>query len=159
MNFVDIQDNVRDAIKASPTFTAQAATTVCSDNGDKKTFKEDALQNSGYSVSVWPPTRGMSNQDEDAVVGVNAVIVVRLELNPTKLAAIEAAHVATPSDPTQGNFINTKVAAIIKAVLRIDPLPAAVRFALAADAFELITFDEGLVAYHIRFTRFTTFGS
>jgi hypothetical protein len=159
MNFIEIQNVVRDAIKASPTFSAAAATTVCSDNGDKKTFKEDALQNSGYSVSVWPPTKGMADQGEDKVVGVDAIIIARLEINPTKLAALEAANISNPANPTQGNFINTRIAAIIKAVINLAPEANRSRFALAADAFEMVNFDEGLVAYHIRFTRFAVFGS
>lgn len=158
MNYLLIQDTIRDAIKADAQFALAAATTICSDDGTSKRFLENALANTGYSVSVWPPTRGDANRNEDAHVGVEAMSVVRLQINPQLLNTIRAANISNPSNPTVGNYINILVAAVIRAVLNIAPSPTGVRFALAPDAFDLVTFDEGLIAYHIRFTRLAVFG-
>jgi hypothetical protein len=44
------------------------------------------------------------------------------------------------------------------AVLAVDADPGGVKFQLASDAFELINFDEGELAFHMRFKSLVIFG-
>jgi hypothetical protein len=60
--------------------------------------------------------------------------------------------------PDPGQVVNGMIKDLIGAVIEADPDNGGVRFALSSDCFELVTFDEGLVAYHIRFNRFAVFG-
>lgn len=154
MNFLDIQQTLRDAIAANTLFAADAAVTVVKDNGASKHAIEEAFLTKGYSIAVWPSTKGRANQDEDAHQAANVQNVVRLCINPQQLKAIR-----TGNTQTDGNYINVALAAIIASVLGIAPDPAGIRFQLDPDAFELISFDEGMIAYHIRFSRVTVFGT
>ncbi len=153
MNFITLQQTIRDAIAANTLFAADAATTVLKDNGASKSDLEKAFLTKGYSIAVWPSTKGSANRNEDAHQGVECQTLVRLCINPQKLKSI---RVANHSD---GEFINNSVAAIVASVIGIAPSPTGVRFQLDPDAFELISFDEGMIAYHIRFSRLAVFGT
>jgi hypothetical protein len=160
MNFRVLQQTVRDAIAGHATFAPDADITVLKDNGASKADIERAFLTKGYSVAVWPAVRGKANSGDDSAQGVNTQTIVRLCINPQTLKAVRAANVIDPSKPKDGEYINDFVADIISSVLAIAPFsPPGVRFQLDADAFELVSFDEGMITYHIRFTRFVVFGT
>jgi hypothetical protein len=157
MNFIAMQQTIRDAIAANALFAPDnpggTAVTVLKDNGASKHLIEKAFLTFGYSVAVWPCTKGSANPNEDAHQAGPATYVVRLCINPQKLKTIRN------NNQSDGEFVNTSLAAIIASVLGVAPSPAGIRFQLDADAFELISFDEGMIAYHIRFSRVTVFGT
>jgi hypothetical protein len=168
MNFIALQKTVYNLIVASATFAADAASTVCQDSGDKRAFIEAALDiangspvGKGYTVSVWPPVRGNSDGELGGQSGVECTIVVRFEVNPALFqnAAFLAALAALTPPQDASAWLNTRLAAIVAAVLGAGPEAGGTKFQLAADAFELVNFDEGLVAYHLRFVRLAVFGS
>lgn len=154
MNFVDLQKTVRDLIAAHATFAPLAASTVFVDLGDKKASLEAALDvtstppGPGYAIAVWPPARGNSDSETAGINGVDCMLVVRFEVNPQFLK----------DQADAGKWVNTRVKDLIASVMGNEPDAGGVRFQLAADAFELVNFDEGLLAYHIRFSRFAVFG-
>lgn len=154
MNFLELQPTIASLIARSPTFAANAAV-VFADSGTVKKEKEAALDldnnppGPGFNIAVWPPTRGNASGDPCGVEGVDAGVVVRLEVNPKSL----------PGNPIDAAFcINTMTTKIVEAVLGAAPEAGGVTFQLASDAFELVNFDEGLIAYHIRFVRFCVWG-
>jgi hypothetical protein len=160
MDLTALTKTVRDAIAANALFSDDAANTVFEDYGTLKTKKETALdldgsprvaKGKGYDISVWPPARGNSNDQMAGLTGADCAVIVRFEINPKALAAL------SPSDA--GVWVTTRVKAIFDSVLGIPPENNLTRFQLAADCFELVNFDEGLIAYHLRFARFTTFGA
>ena len=150
MNFIDLQSVVRDLIAAHATFSADAASTVFADVGNVKPLVEEALQVKGYAVTVWPPIRGNVTQDDGpaGIVPIESIIVVRLEVLPQKLAGQD--------DPSA--YLNGLVRDIIGAVLSAPEEIGGVRFGVPPDAFDLMNFDEGLIAYHLRFKRLAVFG-
>lgn len=168
INFVLAQQTARDLIAANSFFVADAATTVFVDLGFSKSLTDAALNipslgaggaGKGYAVSVWPATRGSAAGEEAGQTGVESTFIVRLEANPQQLKIVDAAHASDSSKPTAVEWFNTFVAAVISSLLSADPELGGVKWELAGDAFELTNFDEGLIAYHIRFKRFTVFGS
>lgn len=149
MKFIAIQKTVRDLIAAHPSFEADAATTCIADSGYGKPLIEKSLADKGFSIAVWPPANG-SVLDEHAsgATGVQVTIVVRVEFEPR----------AIQSAPSAAAFVNQTLADIIAAVMNQSAEAGGVRFELSRNAFELMNFDEGLVAYHIRFEQFAVFG-
>ncbi len=161
MNFLNINATVRDAIAAHAAFAAVPAAVIL-DLGFSRNTIEHALNNPGYSVAVWPVTKGSSDSEVAGRSGVYSAVVVRFEVNPQKLKTVQLAHDATPADentPTADVWLNTKLKAIVAAVLGIAPSNGGIKFQLDADAFEMTNFDEGLLAYHLRFQRLAVFGS
>lgn len=166
MNFLNLQSKVAALISAHATFKDAADDTVCQDLGDKKSFIEASLDIStdptgdGYAISVWPPARGHSDSEAGGATGVDALVVVRFEVNPEMLKKLDP--LPNLPDGTKQDastiWLNTRIKDIVNAVLSAPPEVGGVKFQLAADAFELVNFDEGLVAYHIRFSRFVVFG-
>jgi hypothetical protein len=178
MIFTSLMSTVQGAIAAHPTFAPNAATTVFKDLGDKKNIIEAALDSSskgaGYAISVWPPARGHSDGEMALVSGIDCLIVVRFEISPIMLTAIPNANLrgvgaeiiqgvggdnvdTTPFDDAD-EWVNSRIQDIVAAVLSIPPENNMQKFQLASDAFELINFDPGLLAYHIRFVRMSAFG-
>lgn len=179
MMFTQLMQAVYNAIVAHPTFATLAAKTVFKDLGDKKPVIESALDISGngagYAISVWPPARGHSDGELSGVTGVDALIVVRFEVNPQMLQAIPNSNLRgigaeiiqgvggdevgdTSSFDDADEWVNSRIEDIVNAVLSLPPENNMQRFQLAADALELTNFDEGLLAYHIRFIRMSVFG-
>ena len=178
MQFVDLQTTVYDAIAGHPTFKPNADGTVFEDFGNIKSQVEAALDVSnggaGYAIEIWPPARGHSDSEMAGISGVDCLIVVRFEINPKMLQSIPQTNLRGVNDEfitgvggeqigdaaftDVGEWVNTRVKDIISAVLSLPPELNMERFQLAADAFELTNFDEGLLAYHIRFARFAVFG-
>jgi hypothetical protein len=160
MNFTALQKTVRDLIAAHASFSAKPEV-IFKDSGNKRSAIEAALDISstpagpGYAVMVWPPARGHSDSEQAGINGVDAMVVVRFEVNPKFLATLPGLNPA--QDPEE--WLNTRVANIVAAVLSAPAEVGGVKFQLAADAFELVNFDEGLIAYHLRFARFAVFGN
>ena len=120
MNFVTIQEDVRTVIATHATFTALAATTVFADLGNLADIIEDAIADiaaRGYAVTVWPPIKGMSDEETAGVSGVYTSIVVRFSVNPQKLIAVQALHDANGANPSAALWVGTRVKDIIQAVL------------------------------------------
>lgn len=157
MNFIDLQQSVRDLIAGSDSFAAQADATVFVDDGTVKQQVEKALAEQGYAVGVWPPLAGKADSQAASRVKVMSRIVVRVMFNPEQLKQVAAANQADATKPTVGAFVNTMLAAVVQSVLGGDPEPGGLKFELADDAFELVNLDEGLLAYHIRFDRLAVF--
>lgn len=149
MNFIALQKTVRDAIAAHATFSADAATSVIADVGHARPILEKSLGAIGYAIGIWPPVRGNAQGELAGIDGITATIVVRLEFSPIILAA----------QPDPSAWVNQRISDAIEAVLDIDPELGGLKFQLAPEAFELMNFDEGLLAYHIRFERMAVFGS
>jgi hypothetical protein len=148
MNFIALQKTVRDAIAAHATFLADAAGTVIADVGHAKPILEKSLQDKGYSIAVWPPVKGEAFGELAGIDGVNSTIVVRIQFEPHKLAE--------QTDPSA--WMNQRITAVVEAILSIQEEVGGTKFRLVNEAFELMNFDEGLVAYHIRFERLAVFG-
>ena len=166
MRFTTLQDDVRAAIAAHATFSTTAATNVVADLGHSLKAIETALDAStptpgpGWVVAVMPPTKGEADGEYGPLGGCLASIVVRIGVNPTILTSVDAAHAADNTNPTAGAFVSGLVQDAIAAVLGMSADAGEVMATkLAADAIELFNFDEGLLAYHLRFQRFVVFGS
>jgi hypothetical protein len=80
------------------------------------------------------------------------------QTNTANLIGAPSAIVGSQLYKDPGHVVNGMIKDLIGAVIEADPDNGGVRFGLAPDAFELVTFDDGLVAYHIRFSRFAVFG-
>jgi hypothetical protein len=167
LNFLDLQQAVYDLISAHPTFAALAPQTVFLDLGNVKSQVEAALAQDpdqpigpGYAIAVWPPVAGTTTMEYEAgQTPVESRIVVRLEINPKTLTARQAAHDADSTLPDCGQWVNGMIKDIAAAVLEADPELGGLKFGLAKDFYELMNFDEGLLAFHLRFTRMAVFGS
>ena len=162
MEFLEMQEAVAALIGAHPTFAALAATTIFEDLGDAQDLGEQALADAdrGYCVKVWPPVRASAQDEAAGVAGADVAIVVRFEVSPVKLAAIKAAHDLDPGNPAKpkaAKWLTTRIRDIIGAVIDAEPPAGGVRYQLTSDAFEMVNFDDGLVAYHIRFAKFNVF--
>lgn len=147
MNFLTLPKTVRDLIAAHASFSADAATTVLLDYGHAKPLREKALASKGYCVEVWPPMRGDSDSEVAGISGVLTTLVVRVSFEPQTVTAQ-----ANPD-----SWVNQKLIDVIDAVLSAEPDAGGVRFQLAPDAFELMNFDEGVLAFHLRFQRLAVF--
>ncbi len=159
MNIVSLQDSLRNTIAANTFLAGNAAATVFVDVGGSKHQQEAAFEEFGYSISVWPPASGQGNQDDDQSDGALSTLIVRLEINPLFLIKAQAAYEANNALPTAAQYLATLMRSIVAGALSSvgrDQL----RFALShLHAFELISFGEGLIAYHFRFVRFVVFGT
>lgn len=156
MKLCAITKTVRDAIAADGLFSNDAADTVFEDYGNVNAQRGEALDldngsaKKGYFIAVWPPARGSSHQDMSGIAQNEVAVVVRFEVNPKVL----------PADPSQwSQWFTSRLQAIIESVLGIAPEINGTRFQMAPEAFELMNFDEGLIAYHVRFLRPVTFGT
>jgi len=150
----DLQSTVAAAILANVLFTEDAV--VFEDLGNVKTKKEEALDVSttppgpGYNIAVWPPANGISNAEPYIAVGTQNRIIARFEVNPALFKT--AAFLALDIDPSE--WFMARLVAIMTSVLNIVPGPGEERFTLHSEAYELTDFDEGLIAYHIRFQKY-----
>lgn len=155
MDILTAVNTIHDAIAANALFLADANKTVLIDLGDKKNQIEKNLDTGsnqpGYSVSVWPPSGAGSDEEVAGQTGAEVRYIVRFEVNPKLFKNI--------GNETAQHWTLNRLKAIIASVLGVPPTNGGVRFALARDAFELMNFDEGLVAYHIRFVGFSVLGT
>lgn len=155
MEFINLQYHVWKLISAAAAFSANAATTVFEDIGFSDPAVAAALDLStapagaGYAIKVWPPARGRSGQEVGGQVGTENTIVVRIEVNPQLLKTMK----------TPARWLNSLCNALVVAIVQDGPELGGVRFTLAPDGYELINFDEGLIAYHFRFEKFAVFGT
>lgn len=140
MTFFDVIPTALTAIQAHPTFAPDNNQSVMADLGASKAAYELSLEQRGYAVGVFPPTQGQAEDDFAGVPAVHCKMIVRLEIKP--------------SQTTDWNKVSGLFVSIIDALVTLDPDPGGVKWALAHDAFELVAFDEGVLAYHIRFNRF-----
>jgi hypothetical protein len=160
MNFLTLQDNVRALIAAHATFAPVADTAVFADLGFSASDMESSLdfdEGNGYAIAVWPPFKGQADPEYSGAVGVNSMIVVRIEVNPKLLEKAMADKVADDSKPTASEFLAGMIKDICDAVLGQGPEVGGQQFSLAPEALEMASFDEGCIAYHIRFIRLAVF--
>lgn len=154
MKFADLQKTVQTLVAGAASFNAA----TIYDFGFQKADIEDALDmknGQGYVAGVWPVAHAqLTSEDASGEAPLLARVVVRLEISPLKLKAINAAYVQDNTQPDVGMFINGLIQEIIDAVLADPPEAGGTKFEMARDCFEMVNFDEGLIAFHLRFNRF-----
>lgn len=163
MNFTQVQRTIKNLISAHPTFaptSGSATPSVIADLGYQKAKIENSLETNGFAVAVWPPTKGDFTGDSWAEnVPVDSTVTVRLEVVPNWLKQQDALFAADPTKMSGDDMFNFLIESIAEAVLGAASEAGGTRFMAAKDFFELMNFDEGLLAVHMRFDRFTVFGS
>jgi hypothetical protein len=159
MKFLAYQQIIHDLIAASPAFVATAASSVVIDLGFSRPAMEESLQDNGFCASVWVPTKGdATSTDAAESIPIDNVFVVRMEFLPGKLKEFDRQHKMASINPSAAQFVSTLIECMIKSIVGAAPSPGGVRFMPATDFYELMNLDEGLLAYHFRFVRFTVFG-
>jgi hypothetical protein len=166
MNLTDLQKNVTALVAANPTFSASAAVAVFADLGFSKPAMEKSLDfkagGAGWAIAVWPPLKGKAMDEYAGQTGVDCTIAVRLEVNPQKLKDVQVKYAANNALPDAGQYLAGLIKSVVAAVISAPPEDGGVRFALSSggdDAIELMNFDEGLIAYHVRFDCFAVLGT
>lgn len=155
MTFENLQQETRDLIAAHVLFISDALTAVLVDLGTVKAKADNSFSDNGYAILIWPPMRGVaSGVEPSGIIGLEATIVVRLEVNPIKLKALQEAYDTLNTNPTPMQWVNAKVVAIKSALLDAEPEVGGVKYEPEQDFLELVTLDEGMLAYHLRFNHF-----
>lgn len=158
-------DQIQNAIVAaiSVDLTNFEAGSVFADLGQAKNAAETRLagfstvnniQQGGYNVFVWPPAMAHLADEAAGLDLVNATCVVRFEVNPLVIVSLANLNPA-PNGPA---WVAGKVKAIVADVLGANIELNQTKFQLAPDSIELVSFDQGLIAYHIRFWRTVAIG-
>lgn len=147
MSFMTFIDDAADLIGQHDTFVADVGSVVV-DLGDQKQHIEARLFDAakGYAISVWPPVEGVASEDQaSGECNVGSSVTVRVEINPkTGLANATS---------TKWNYVANFIRSVTDALLSADADPGGVKWELEPNFFSLIQFDEGLIAFHLRFKR------
>lgn len=155
-NFLNIQQTVVDLIDESAGLVAGS---VLLDLGHVREDLEKSLQDNGYAIGVWPPVGGKRTADAAAgAEGLQVTVPVRIEFNPEKLKALRKANIQDPNQPKAEQWVDDVLSQVAAMVLTADPDAGNTRFEFADDAFDLVDFDDGLLSFHMRFTKFCVFG-